>query len=70
METKSANNESIDKLAIVSQGNLKERFRTSAEQYRGLCFCMTCKATGFILAPDEENNTEKKFIEECPDCNS
>jgi Zn finger protein HypA/HybF involved in hydrogenase expression len=70
MEIKSANNDAVDSLNIFSQGNLKERVRQRSEKYNGICICSTCKATGFILAPDEENFTEKKFIEECPDCNS
>ena len=32
--------------------------------------CQTCKNLGFILGTDEINNTEKMFIEECPECNS
>jgi Zn finger protein HypA/HybF involved in hydrogenase expression len=70
MEIKSANNDAVDSLNIFSHGNLKERARQRAEKYNGISICSTCKATGFILAPDEENFTEKKFIEECPDCNS
>lgn len=30
--------------------------------------CSTCKGTGFIFAVDDRN-TNKVFIEECPDCN-
>jgi Zn finger protein HypA/HybF involved in hydrogenase expression len=70
MEIKSANNDAVDSLNIFSQGNLKERVRQSVEKSNGISICSTCKATGIILAPDEENFTEKKFIEECPDCNS
>ena len=32
--------------------------------------CPTCKSTGFVLGRDERSNTDKLFIEECPDCNS
>ena len=70
METKSANNDAVNRLRIISQRSPKETFRLRVEQYGGVCFCSTCKATGFILAPDEDNMTEKTFIEECPDCNS
>jgi hypothetical protein len=70
METKSANNEAVDRLRIISQRSPKETFRLGVEQYGDICLCSTCKARGFILAPDEDNMTEKNFIEECPDCNS
>ena len=70
METKSANNEAVDRLRIISQLSPKETFSFSVERYGGVYFCSTCKATGFILAPDEDNMTEKNFIEECPDCNN
>ena len=49
METKSANNEAVDRLRIISQRSPKETFRLRVEQYGGVCFCSTCKATGFIL---------------------
>lgn len=70
METKSANEKAVDKLRIVSQRNAKETVRFQVELCEGFFFCSTCKATGFILAPDEDNDTEKNYIEECPDCNS
>ena len=70
METKSANNEAVDRLRIISQRSPKETFRLGVEHYGDTCLCPTCKARGFILAPDEDNMTEKNFIEECPDCNS
>jgi Zn finger protein HypA/HybF involved in hydrogenase expression len=49
---------------ISSQGN------TIVEQNPFIKFCSTCNNRGFVLGPDEENKTEKTFIEECPDCNS
>jgi|GEM_PF-1759402 len=72
MEAKSANDQAVDKLRIVSQRSTSPReiMRFEVELCGEFIFCSTCKATGFILAPDEDNGTEKNFIEECPDCNS
>ncbi|HEY7571098.1 MAG TPA: hypothetical protein VH796_07000 [Nitrososphaeraceae archaeon] len=72
MEIKSANDKAVDKLRLVSQRSIspRETIKLQVELCRGFFFCSTCKATGFILAPDDENDTEKNFIEECPDCNS
>jgi hypothetical protein len=50
--------------AISSQNN------AAIEEDLHIKLCPTCKNRGFVLGPDEENKTEKVFIEECPDCNS
>jgi len=70
MDTKSANDHAVDKLRVIDQRNAEETIRFQVELFGGFFFCSTCKSTGFVLAPDEDNYTEKNFIEECPDCNN
>jgi hypothetical protein len=51
------------------EGVISSQNNSAIEQNPYVKFCSTCKNRGFVLGPDEENKTDKSFIEECPDCN-